>query len=383
MNLFFYRFALAAIFTILIGSTNSQAENKISDFYFQEAMERYYNNPSTSRLLGMGGSSSLTSIDSSAIVGNPAGLGFMQRGELSGTYGHNTISGDEFPSGQGIEQTSNSGLGLLAIPLGELPDQTPKFGNLGVGWNGNFSDWNDDSFDTHAKQTKVYGSYALAVSDELSLGYNLAWNKDKLQANDIFNYPMANGFRHTLGAMYKVAPGWIVGSTLLVGHGRHHAQFEPGPTGISKTNQFGAGFGAQYQFDATTFAANIDYSHLVTHGDVDLSIPANYVGGDEKGDVFNTRVGVEQMIDDSIALRAGYRFAGLASYDYSRPELSSLDGSAYYNAFTLGAGLLINTDWDYLPQVKVDYGVEFRAVGNDDWQHAVTISLPFNVCAES
>lgn len=383
MNLSFYRMATGASLIVAVCSTVSLAENKVKDFYFQEVMERYYNNPSTSRILGMGGSSSLTSTDSSAIVGNPAGLGFMQRGELSGTYGHNTISGEEFPTGNGIEQNSNSGLGLLAIPLGELPNQTPELGNLGLGWNGNYSNWSDDSFDSHDKQTKVYGSYALAVSDDVSLGYSLAWNKDKLQANDLFNYPMANGFRHTLGAMVKVVPGLMVGSTILVGHGRHHAMFEPDTRGISNTNQYGAGLGAQYQFDATTIAANVDYSHLMTSGEVDRSIPANYIGGDEKGNVFNARFGLEQMIEESIAVRAGYRFAGLANYDYSRPELSSLDGSAYYNAFTLGTGFVIETDWHYLPQVKVDYGVEYRAVGNDDWQHAVTISLPFDVCEES
>ena len=110
------------------------------------------------------------------------------------------------------------------------------------------------------------------------------------------------------------------------------------------------------------------------------SIPANWVGGDEKGNIFNLRLGVEQGVTDNLLVRAGYRFAGLSDYDYSRDEIRPIGGSANYNAFSVGAGLVLPTDWHYIPEVRVDYGVEYRAVGNDDWQHAVTLSMPFSVC---
>ena len=350
------------------------------DFYFQQVLERYYNYPTTARQLGMGGSSVATSVDSSAIVGNPAGLGFMKRGEFSGTYGHNQISGDEFPSGQSIEQTSNSGLGLLATPLGQLPNETPEFGNLGLGWSGNWSDWQDDSFGTDAKQIKVFGAYSITVSDDLSLGYSLGWNRDRLEADKLFNYPMANGFRHTVGALYKVDSNLTLASTVLVGHGSHHALFLPAAQRVSNTNQYGVGVGASYRLDATTVSAAVDYNHLNTTGDVEESIPANIIGGDEQGNIFNASIGVEQMLSDNVAVRGGYRYAGLANYDYGRSELGSLDGSAYYNAFSLGAGVVFDTDWIAIPQVKIDYGVEYRTAGYDDFQQSVTLSLPFDVC---
>jgi len=367
--------ALLSIFS------SSASADDTKDFYFQQAQDRYYQYPTTARILGMGGSSNFTSTDSSAVVGNPAGLGFMKKGEFSGTYGHSTTSGDEFPTGrEGLESTTNSGTGLMAIPLGEYPDQTPEFGNLGLGWSSNYSGYDGDSFDTSARQTKVFGAYSMNVDDSLSLGYSLGWNKDKLQSNDLYNYPMANGFRHTLGAMYKYDSDFTIGATLIAGHGRHHALFGPGFEGVSKTNQFGAGIGAQYQMGSTLVAANIDYTYLDTNGDVESSIPQNIIGGDEQGNVFNVRLGVEQAVAEGFLVRGGYRFAGLADYSYGRTELEPLDGSAYYHAVTLGAGVYFDTDWAYVPRVNLDYGVEYRAVGNDDWQHGVTLSLPFDVC---
>ncbi len=370
--------ALLSLYAVPASADN----NDTKDFYIQQSLERYYGYVPTARMLGMGTSNLYTTMDSSSIVGNPAGLGFMRKGELSGTYGRNQISGDEYPTGVPVEQTTNSGMGLLSVPLGEDPsgNSTPEYGSFGLGWNGNYSSWDNDSYNTIARQQKVIGTWGYEIDPGVAIGYSLGWNRDKLQSRDIFNFPMANGFRHTLGAMFQVDENLTIGSNVIIGHGHHHHQFGPGTENEAKTNQYGFGIGADYRVDQTTISANIDYNHLKINGDTERSIPANWVGGDEKGNIFNLRLGVEQGVTDNLLVRAGYRFAGLSDYDYSRDEIRPIGGSANYNAFSVGAGLVLPTDWHYIPEVRVDYGVEYRAVGNDDWQHAVTLSMPFSVC---
>jgi hypothetical protein len=170
----------------------------------------------------------------------------------------------------------------------------------------------------------------------------------------------------------------------MVGHGTHHALYGPGIKGDSHVLEAGADIGMQYLIlPETTLAVSADYRHLGSDGDVVSSIPANVVGGDENGNMFNARIGVEQSINDQFSLRAGYRYAGLSSYHYNRVELNDLNGSAYYNAFTLGAGYSFRVSSDYIRSINLDYGVEYRTAGDEDWQHVVTISMPFNVCSNA
>ncbi len=361
--------------------TKSAHADDVSDFYFQQVVERYFEYPQNARTFGMAGSSVVTSSDSSSVLGNPAGLGLMKGGEVSFGYGYNRISGNEFPTGNGIEQTGNMGSGILALPIVPTSDGLPDYGNFGIAWSGYDTDWDDDSYNSGTERTQVVAAYSYGISENLSFGYSLGWTDDKLQAIDVFNYPMGDGFRHTLGTLYHVSDAFTFGSDIFFGHGTHHALFGPGIEGDSKNFQFGLDVGGSYQLtDYTTLALSTSYSHLSTDGEVVSSLPENIVGGDENGNLFHIRAGVEHAVTDWFMARAGYRFAGLASYRYNRVELNDLNGSAYYNAWSLGAGFVIPVGGHYVKQVSLDYGVEYRAVGNNDWQHLVTVSVPFNLC---
>ncbi len=352
-----------------------------TDLYFQEAMERYYAAPQSARTFAMEGSSVTTSSDSSSTFGNPAGLGFMRGGELAGTYIHDRISGDEFPTDMAVEQEANDGTATLAIPLGPTLHDLPRWGNLGLAWYGGSSRWNDDSFDTLTRQDQIAIAYAYAIDPDLSVGYSLAWVHDKIQSKDIFDYPMSNGFRHTLGVQWDSDATNTWGATVTVGHGQHNALYGPGITDESDTFEFGTALGWSYRWnDLTTVSIGADYRHLGSDGDTQRSIPQNFVGGDENGNLFNARAGVEYTFSDWLTLRGGYRYAGLSNYKYSRVELNDLNGSAYYNAFSLGAGFAIPVSSRYIDAIYIDYGIEYRNVGRDDWEHVVTVSVPFDLC---
>jgi long-subunit fatty acid transport protein len=352
-----------------------------TDLYFQVATERYYNTQQNARTFGMAGSSVPTTSDSSSIVGNPAGLGFMRGGEFSGTYSYDQISGDEFPTGVSVDQNSNIGSTLLAIPLQETPDGLPTFGNLGIGWSGVDSRWEDDTFGTLAQKTQVFATYAYAIDTDLSLGYNLTWTDDKFQSRDISNYTMGDGFKHTLGAQWKAAAETVIGAAIFFGHGTHHALFGPGIRKDSDTNLFGFDIGVSHDLtEELLLTAAAGYSNLDTDGNVKESIPANVVGGSEEGDTYDFRIGAEYAVAEATDLRAGYRFAGLDSYDYSREELDPLDGSANYNALSLGIGQKFSTGDPFIQSINLDYGVEVRFIGDTDWQHVVTVSIPYSFC---
>lgn len=376
------RILLSVLTVGLVAYANTSQADEVTDLYFQQVIERYFEYPQNARTFGMAGSSWITARDSSSVYGNPAGLGWMSDGEFSGTYGYNTISGEEFPTGQDVSQEGGMGSALLAMPLGPTTNGLPYYGNIGLGWNYSEATWLDDTFDTETERQQVSLAYAIPVSDSVSLGYSLGWTEDDFQANRIFNYPMHAGFRHTLGALYKQSEELLIGSTLTIGHGEHRALYGPGIVDESDNLQVSFGIGAEYLMNsATAIAFTADYTNLDSNGELVSSIQPNIVGGDENGNLFNIRLGVEHDFNERLTGRAGYRYAGLASYKYNRVELNPLNGSAYYNAWSLGLGTSFPVSSHYVKQILLDYGVEYRAVGNDDWQHLVTISVPFEVCA--
>ena len=307
----------------------------------------------------------------------------MKDGEVSATYGYNKVSGDEFPTGVDIEQQSDSGSGMIAIPLMPTIDGYPDYGNFGLAWNKIDSNWKDDSFDTISERQQVTAAYAHQISETTSLGYSFGWTDDKFQSRAIFNYPMRKGLRHTIGAQWKASDTLSFGSSAYFGYGEHRALYGPGITGTSDTEEVGFDLGTAYQMERTLLTASLDYRHLSSDGEVVASIPANVVGGDENGNLYNVRIGAEHPINDWFDVRAGYRFAGLASYNYNRVELNDLNGSANYHAVSAGFGFNIPTHNSYIQRVDLDYGTEFRKAGDNDWQHLVTLSIPFELCSNS
>lgn len=366
-----------AFCTLMVSS--AYADN-VTDLYFQEASQRYFEYQQNARTFGMAGSSVQSSTDSSNVVGNPAGLGFQRNNEFSTTYSYNRISGDEFPTNADIDQTENIGSGIITLPIMPVLGDVPEYGNFGVAWSQSKAKWNDDSFNTIAERTQLVSAWGYALSPVFSLGYSLGWTSDKFQSRDVFDYPMGDGFRHTAGLSWKPQNDAVIGASFFIGHGSHNALYGPGIKGDSDTQEVGVDVGWQLQLENTLVAMGVDYRHLSTNGQVVQSIPANVVGGDENGNLYNIRLGLENKIDDSWKVRAGYRFAGLASYKYERVELNPINGSAYYNAYTLGAGYSIPIHDSHIKAVNLDYGVEYRDIAEGDWQHVVTVSVPFNTC---
>ena len=373
------RGALVALIAAVI-SNSAVADEKAHDFYFQQSQKRFFGQTQNARTFGMGGSSVATSSDSSSTVGNPAGLGMMKKGDVSVSFGTNEISGNEFPGGSKIKEEDSTGSVLAAIPLGPVKDDLPDYGNLGFGWVGRTGDFGGDSLDTDTDGYQLAVAYGAALDKDMSIGYGLTYNNDKVRAN-IYDYKMTNGFNHTLGLQNKVDEDLSVGAQINVGHGSHRLNSTGGNETVDQLS-VGTGFGAALKLaPETTLTGSVDYTYYRNNGDDVVSDPRIVFGGDSFGHSGSVRVGVEHWLADWVALRGGYRYAANFNWEYDRPELDELDGSAKYNAWSAGVGLKYDLGEDsFFRSVNLDYGAEYCALGDDDWQHIATLSAPFDLC---
>lgn len=368
---------LAALFLSTVSVSDVRADGK-QDLYFQQAKQRYFNQPENARTFGMAGSSIPTSTDSSSVVGNPAGLGMMQRGDVSATYGHDIISGNENKTYSDVEQKEDMGQVMLASPLGPYADALPEFGTLGLGWSGSDGNVDRDPFNAESEGQRITLAYGKALSDTLSIGYSLGYVNDEYQ-NDLYKFDMDNGFRNTFGVLSKLDTDVTLGASAFWGFGSHDISGDT-VSGESDSDEYGVSVGAGYQMGKTLLTGAIDYEYYDTDGDIDSADPAIVFGGDEEGNVMNARVGLEHEVTDWFKARAGYYYGGNLDYESDRVEVDG-DGSAKYNAWSLGAGanLPIGKEY-YVEALNVDYGVQYREVNDGDWQHVVTVSAPFSPC---
>ncbi len=378
------RAALLTSLAIAMSIHQAHADDKQRDFYFQEQQQRFVEQPYDARMLGMSGSTNLTTANALATAQNPGGLGLMRYGDLSASYSFNEITGHEYPSGSNAKDKQNIGQVYGATPINPTADGLPDGGNFGLGWWGRSGDWTYDPDNTDSGAYQVSGAYGKAIGDYAGLGYGLTYQKDSLDS-DIHEYDSGETFLHTVGLQIHSAEDLTWGTTISIGHGEHNLDHK-GHRADSQTvkqMQYGIATGLEYRVDRTAMAFGADYTFYSNNGDDAPSAndPGYVFGGDSLGRVMNLRVGLEQYLDEWIAIRGGYRYAANFTWDYDRSDLRDLTGSAEYNAWTAGVGVKYEMDKDsFITALLLDYAAEYRAVGNNDWQHFVTLSTPFDLC---
>lgn len=369
---------MIALAAVGISTGVAQADGR-QDYYAQQAMGRYFDVPTNARQFGMAGSNNLVSLDSSAVANNPAALGLMQGGDVSASYSHDEYTGNLHPSYQDGSVTTNGGQVFAAIPINPTADSVPDSGSLGLGWSGYSGEGkNGDPYNTDISGGRVYFSYGKALSPTLAVGYGLALVYDELKTNQ-FKYDESIGFRHTLGVAGILSDLWSYGATAYFGHGNYDfTQTGSGRSTDSNPFEFGFDVGTGYKVaPATLVSAQVGYGYYKTNGGQTQISDAILFGGDERADILNLRLGVEQSLSDMFKIRGGFRYAANFNYDF---EDRGQDGSFKYVAWTAGAGVVIPVGGHYVKSVNLDYGVEYRAIGDNDFTHYVTASVPFNLC---
>lgn len=161
---------------LLVCGTHAMADGR-TDHDHQFSQQRYFDLPQNAESFGMAGTTVTTLSDSSSVLGNPAGLGFMKDADVSATYAYNQLTGNDLNTYQDIEQTGHSGHAVTAaLPIGPTLDGTPH-GNIGFGWSGYRGDANDAA-DTDTDGYRLHLSYGNDISSNLSLGYGVSYLHD-------------------------------------------------------------------------------------------------------------------------------------------------------------------------------------------------------------
>ena len=325
------------------------------DYYTQTSQLSYFNTPENARTIGMAGSSVATSSDSSSVTGNPAGLGFMKDADVSLTYARNNISGNDGTTFAGTKAEIDSGQALAALPIVPTLDGTPKYGTFGFGWTGFKGDTND-SDNTELKNYSLDLAYGKDLSDQLAVGYAFAYNQNKIKAfnaagTESLTAKLDNGIRQEIGAQYKASKATTYGVSTHYGFG----SFDTDGAGSADIGNWGFDAGVGHTMGATLVSASIDYNRY-----------------NNEADDFNAwsfRTGVEQSLTNYLKARLGYRYTAITNADFGYGNNNSK-----YNAVSFGLGVQL------AKYLMADYGAEYRASGDGDWLHTVTLSVPFSLC---
>ena len=362
-------------------SLSAHADGKATEFYYQENQQRFVTQPQDARMVGLAGSTALTTSGSISTVTNPAGLGLMKQADASLSYGHNEISGNTYPGGEGIKDSQNSGQVYGAVPLGPVKDALPDYGNLGFGWYGRGGDWSGDPDNTDTGTYQVSAAYAKAIGEKMALGYGLTYQNDSVDG-DTVEYDSTNSFLQTLGLQVQDSENLTFGGLVSFGFGDHTVKNRLVPENNQSVDQFsfGVGGGVEYSSGSTSLAGGVDYTYYQNSGNNEI-VDTSVWGGDSTANAMNVRFGIEERVLDWLALRVGYLYAANFKWDYDREYLNDLSGSATYNSVTMGAGLNYTFDQDSMIQaIKADYGAQYRDIGDGDWLHMVTLGTPFDIC---
>lgn len=377
--------ALAMSLCALMGSETAFADRKAHDFYFQENQQRFILPAFDARMMSMGGSTMLTTRNSLATSTNPGALGLMRYGDISTSYSYNEITGNRYPDGGKLKDKQNIGQVFGATPINPTGDGLPESGNFGLGWWGRSGDWAYDPDNTETGTYQVVGAYGKSIGTDTALGYGLTYQNDNVES-DTHNYDSSESFLHTIGFQHLWDDEVTIGGTIFVGHGKHKLEHLAHLRQDQDVSQLSAGgaVGLEYSVRTTSVAMGLDYTFARNNGtdDPNANDLDSVWGGDSIGRWMNVRVGIEEQALDWLALRLGYRYASNFDWDYDRADLAELSGSAKYSAYGGGVGARYTFDEDsFFKAVHLDYGVEYRDVARGDWQHIVSLSAPFDLCA--
>ena len=354
-------FVLAAGLVVSVGISASAFADGAQDLYYQMNQKHFFNNMQSARVAAMAGSSATTNADSWSTLGNPAGLGWMKDAEVSAGWSWNELSGNDLLDGGDVDGDSNDGYVLGAFPIVPYRDALPEYGNIGFGWSGYSGDV-DDSLESEFSDWRLHLAYAKAIDSAWSVGYSFGYVNSKYEPI-LWTEEMNDGIRQAIGAQYKMSSSTTFGLDTVYGFGRGKLEDVSPLLDLGdderRVRSWGVQGGvAQKMFADTLMTASVDYTGYWQNVEDDAA-------------AWGFRLGVEQPVIDWLTLRAGYRYMANFGYDFRGDDEG---GNAKINADSFGAGVGLGK------YARADYAAEFRAIGDGDWSHWVTLSVPFSIC---
>jgi hypothetical protein len=342
-----------------------------SEFYIQQALNRYFVLPEDARTLAMSGSVRSSCESSTCIFFNPAGLGFLDRDEVSGAFGESSFEGEEFPSEDHIEQWQRDGYLTGAFGLGKAVQGSAPYGTIALGYT-RYQGYTNDSRETRPDgHTRTLG-YGYALTEKFGVGYTFAFFDDELQG-DFFDLHSHARMLHLFGTQWKIQPDLVAGLVIRMGLGQSDTEDIRQLDGLSHAREHGFEIGVQKSWGEWLGAFGANYSRVSAPGNLDNASPGVVIGGSEEGHVYDIRVGIERAFTDNLNFRAGARWHAVPRYDFTRPDLQDLSGNWEAMYWTAGLGYVFSPGNDEQSQWRLDYGIEYSEAG-DCWNQLLTVT---------
>ncbi len=377
----FNKLSVVWMFLCLVGTAvlarSSALAAPRNDLYIQQALDRYFPVPVDAPALALGGSSAPTCDGSSCLYQNPAGLGFSSLVDVTVSLEEANVSGHEFGSDRSIEQTENRGAVTALAPFGAGLG-APRYGALALGFSryqGQTNDSLQSSPDGHRRSI----GFGYAVNDGLALGYAFTFYDDQLRTrvSDLHSHAR---FLHVAGAQYRGAGGFRIGGTFGLGIGQSDTEdMQRLGDGLTRAREYRAGLGLSKAIDHLMVSFALDYAHVSSKGNLDQFSPGVVVGGDEHGDLFNVRVGLEMSLFPRLLCRVGTRLYEVADYQFEREDLRRLSGHVHSLGVSAGFGYELWRLPGFEQSAQMSYGVEYLTTGHGDWHHLVSLAVPLSL----
>ncbi len=348
----------------------------VRDFYVQQALNRYYDLPQDGRSLATGGTTHSFCKDSGCIYMNPAGLGLLERDEVSASVGTSLLSGEELLTENRIEQSEVRGYLTVAIALGEREKEPPQYGTLSFGYS-RYKGETDDSINTTPDGHRRSLAYGISVSDDLALGYGFTFYDDQLHS-DLADLHSHARLLHNFGAIYKISKEWELAALFGLGVGQSDTEdYIYKSDGLSRPRQYTGNVGVARHYDTFSGFVAFDYSRLNSEGNLQMVSSPVVIGNKEEGDLYNLRVGAESLPFNGFIFRGGLRWFYVSHYAFDREDLKGLSGRVQGGCVSAGLGYLFGEQTPSGAAMRLDYGVQYSATGRGDWEHLISAAIPF------
>lgn len=378
-NFYFIKssFFLAQIIIIFLclGPKNALADS-VEDFYIQQALDRYFTLPNDARSLGTGGSTNMDCRGAICTFLNPAGLARLESHEVATSVSTRRVDGNEFLTGEEIEQIEDRGYVLLALSLGQS-DSGSDYGTLAVGYSRYRGETNDRISSTPDGHRRTV-AYGVNLNDAIDVGYTFTFYDDQLNSElaDLHSHAR---FLHLFGARYAISDKTNVGSVFRLGIGQSDTEdYIIQSNGLSRPKEYGAEVGISTQLENFKHSAGFGYSYVKSEGDLaEVSSPQVVFGSNEKGEFFTLKSGVEYEFAGSYCARGGLRWYEAPSYRFERSDLSQLNGSLRGIGYSAGLGYTFKNSDTNTKYAVLDYGFDYLSAANGIWEHRVSLSVPF------
>ena len=364
------------LFSVLIQAFSAAdcLGSPLRDFYIRQALDRYFALPGNAETLSLAGSTAMTCSGADCLYLNPAGLGFLPVKEFSSTLGFSLLEGDDFIDGEPLEQNEYHGYGVLAVPFGSVKESRPRYGALAIGYS-RYDGHTNDSIHTHPDGHTRSIAYAYAPTEELSVGYTFVFYDDQLHTifSDLHSH---SRLLHVWGTQFRPTEDLEFGGLFQLGIGQSDTEdFRFDSNGLLHLRQYSGQLGVTKTFSSFKVALSFDYTRAQSQGHINgVAFPVT-IGGNESGNIYNIRLGVEKKLQQNLSLRSGFRWYEVESYEFQRADLQRLSGNVQGMGFSLGVGYRFGKG-QYAP--SLDYGSEYLLIGDGAWEHLLSLKVPFH-----